>query len=240
MQILPGIHKFDTGPFNWYIVEEGGRLTLIDAGFPGHYSIFEAGLAQMGKAIGDVDAIILTHSHADHTGFAERLRRESRATVYIHRDDEIAVSRPLQLPWYGLLSNAWRKYTRTMLLHATWNGVFQLSRISQVTTFQHGDILDVPGQPRVLHMPGHTPGEVCFFLPQRQVAFTGDTLVTRDLFTGADGAPQIPHRLLNASDQQAHKSLDQMIDLGPVTILPGHGRPWRGDMAAAVELARQS
>lgn len=238
MQILPGIFKFDTGPFNWYVLEEAGRITLIDAGFPGHYSIFIAGLKEIGKSIEDVDAIILTHAHADHTGFAERLRRASNATVYIHRDDKAGVTRPLNLPWYGLLSNAWRTYTRSMLLHATWNGVFQLPSVSKVTVFEHGDILEVPGRPQVLHVPGHTPGEVCFFLPERQVAFCGDTLVTRNLFTGVDGGPQVPHRLLNTSDRQARNSLDKLIEMGHVTILPGHGNPWTGEIAEAVEIAR--
>ncbi len=31
--IAPGIYHFDTGPFNWYIIEDEGRLTLVDAGF---------------------------------------------------------------------------------------------------------------------------------------------------------------------------------------------------------------
>lgn len=50
MELYPGIHHFETGPFNWYVVEEDGRLTLIDAGFPGHYSIFRDGLDQMAVA----------------------------------------------------------------------------------------------------------------------------------------------------------------------------------------------
>ena len=43
--IAPGIHHFDTGPFNWYIIEDEGRLTLVDAGFPGNYSVFTKGIA---------------------------------------------------------------------------------------------------------------------------------------------------------------------------------------------------
>ena len=239
MQILPGVFKFDTGPFNWYIIEEAGRITLIDAGFPGHYATFKAGLQEMGKSIEDVDAILLTHAHADHTGFAERLRRESNATVHIHRDDQAGVSRPLNLPWFGLLANAWRSYTRSMLLHATWNGIFQLPAISKVRAFEHGDILEVPGRPQVLHVPGHTPGEVCFFFPERQLTFSGDTIVTRNLFTGAEDGPQIPHRLLNSSDRQARQSLDLLKDLGYVTILPGHGKPWTGEITVAIELANK-
>ena len=35
MELVKGVHHFQTGPFNWYVVEEAGRITLVDAGFPG-------------------------------------------------------------------------------------------------------------------------------------------------------------------------------------------------------------
>ena len=240
MEIIQGIHHFDTGPFNWYLLEEAGRITLVDAGFPCHYGVFAKGLREIGKSIQDVEAIILTHAHADHTGFAERLRSETNAKVYIHQDDKIAAGRILNLPWYGLLSNAWRSYTRSMLLHATWNGVFHLRSLDKLTTFTEGDILDVPGCPRVIHIPGHTAGEVAFFLPDKEVLFSGDTLVTRDLMTGRDGGPQVPHRLLNGNDKEARRSIDRLQEIGRVTMLPGHGKPWIGSMEEAVDLARKS
>ena len=82
MKVAQNIHHFDTGPFNWYLIEESQRLTLVDAGFPGHYHTFLKGIQSLGYAIKDIEAIILTHAHADHIGFAERVRKESRAPVY--------------------------------------------------------------------------------------------------------------------------------------------------------------
>ena len=237
MELSTGIHHFPTGPFNWYVIEDAGRLTVVDAGFPGHYSILIDGLRTLNREVKDVAAIILTHSHADHTGFAERLRRES-GPVYIHQDDRAAISRPLQLPWYGLLTSAWRSYIRSMLLHATWNGVFRLPCVTEAITFKDGDILDVPGKPVVLHTPGHTPGEVVFHLPERKVLFSGDTLVTQNLMTGKQSGPQLPHRLLNGNDCQSRKSLERLTELGLLTMLPGHGKHWTGSMTDAVEIAR--
>ena len=238
MQILPGIHHFDTGAFNWYLVEEEGRLTLVDAGFPGHYPVFVDALQQLGKTPGDLEAIILTHSHADHTGFAARLQAETNARILVHADDRDAIARPLNLPWYGLLSNAWRAYIRSMLIHATGKGVFRGTRIRAADTFRDGDRLDIPGRPHVLHVPGHTPGEVAFMLPDRDVLISGDTLITRNLMTGEEGGPQVPHRLLNDNDAQTRRSLDRFVELGVLTMLPGHGRPWHGDIAEAVDHAR--
>lgn len=238
MEILPGIHHFDTGPFNWYLLEAAGRLTLVDAGFPGHYRVFADGLRSLGRSPADLSAIILTHAHADHLGFAEHLRRLTRAPVFIHEDDRVAAGRPLQLPWFGLLANAWRPYTAGMLGHALRHGVFAQPGIRELKTFRDGDTLDVPGRPQVLHAPGHTPGEVAFFLADRRVLLSGDVLVTRNLLTGTAGAPQVPAPSLNTDDRQARRALERIRELGTVTLLPGHGQPWHGDMTVAVAGAR--
>ena len=237
MEVAPGVHRFPSGAFNWYVIEEAGRLTVVDAGFPGHYELLLAGIAGLGLGIKDVEAVLITHAHADHVGFAERLRRESGAPVFVHRDDRLKIGRPLQLPWTGLISNAWRSYTRRMLLHATANGVFGLPSVSRVSTFEDGITLDVPGRPRVIHVPGHTAGEVAFHLADRHTLITGDTLVTRDLYTGANVAPSVPSRLLNVDDQTARRSIARLSEVGQVTMLPGHGEPWKGSMAEAVALA---
>jgi glyoxylase-like metal-dependent hydrolase (beta-lactamase superfamily II) len=238
VEIAPGIHHFDTGPFNWYIIQEGGRLTLVDAGFPAHYSVFRKGIESMGRGLKDVEAIILTHSHADHTGFAEHLRKETRVPIFVHREDLAAIGKVLQLPWWGLLSNAWRPYIATMLLTATINGVFSMPHITEARTLTDGDVLDVPGRPHVLHVPGHTPGEVAFYLPDRGVLLSGDTLVTRNLMTGKLSGPQVTHPLLNDDYKAARHSLDRFREIGKVKMLPGHGNPWTGTMAEAVQLAR--
>ena len=239
MEVAPGIHHFNTDPFNWYVLEEEGRLTVVDAGFPGHYGTFLEGLASLGKGVQDVEAILITHAHADHTGFAERLRKATQAPVFVHREDRAAIGRVLQLPWWGLLSNGWRPFTASMLGRAIGNGVFRCPHITQAHTFEDGDLLDLPGRPRVLHIPGHTAGQVVFHLPERGVLLSSDTLVTQNLLTGKTGHPQVPARVLNHNDRQARHTIDRLRQLGTVTLLPGHGPAWTGTMEEAVELARR-
>ncbi len=237
-EIAPGIYKFDTGPFNWYLIEESGRLTLVDAGFPGHYRQFKAGMESLGFLNKDIEAIVLTHAHADHIGFAEKLRKRSKAPVFIHKADAKMAQRPLQLPWLGLLSNAWRKYTATMLGVAIVNGVFTLPSMSQVHTIHDNQVLDIPGRPRVIHTPGHTDGEIVLHLADRKVLISGDTIVTRNLLTGALGTPQLTNPILNDNYEQAKRSLSLIQELGELTILPGHGSPWKGEIKEAVEIAK--
>ena len=41
MEIADRVHHFTNYKFNWYLIEDQGRLTVLDTGFPGHYRLFE-------------------------------------------------------------------------------------------------------------------------------------------------------------------------------------------------------
>jgi glyoxylase-like metal-dependent hydrolase (beta-lactamase superfamily II) len=61
---------------NWVLVADGDEVTLVDAGFPGDLPRALASLERIGRAPGDVRAIVLTHAHPDHLGGSERLRAD--------------------------------------------------------------------------------------------------------------------------------------------------------------------
>src|SRR5207244_4919195 len=96
----------------------------------------------------------------DHTGFAEQLRGETGAPVYVHTDDESLAATGKQadkreasfLP-YLRFRHAWR-----LLFHLAGAGAMKPRPIRELTTYSDGDTLDVPGRPRVIHTPGHTSG----------------------------------------------------------------------------------
>src|SRR4051794_41977899 len=68
---------------NWYLVEEDGRLTAVDAGLPGYADTLEADLAAQGRKLAHIEAVVLTHSDGDHFGLAARMR-EAGARGLVH------------------------------------------------------------------------------------------------------------------------------------------------------------
>jgi len=85
-QISPDVHRLFTRYTNWYLLEAGGRFTVLDAGLPGDWREFSSALGRLGHSPSDIDAVLITHHHPDHAGNAERLR-SSGARVFAHPAD---------------------------------------------------------------------------------------------------------------------------------------------------------
>lgn len=236
-KVAPGVYRLGTPRFNWYLVETDGRLTVIDAGLPHHFRYLVRLLEIMDRRIAEVDAIVLTHAHADHLGVAERLRRLSGAEVWVHESDTYRLERA-QKPPPGIIMNLWRPFVIRLGLEALRSGVSKVPRVEEYRTFRHGQILEVPGLPRVIHTPGHTEGHCALHLGKSGILFSGDALITANLLTGKPSHPRVPYRYSNADFRQAYASLDRLGDLGRVTLLPGHGEPWAGEARDAVRAAQ--
>ena len=87
MRIRDGLHRLGNGTINVYLVADGTEITIIDAGVAGYWSDLPGELATMGRSLTDVRALVLTHGHSDHIGFAERARRERSISVSVHELD---------------------------------------------------------------------------------------------------------------------------------------------------------
>src|SRR5215831_20198966 len=86
-ELAAGIHRLTNGVSNFYLIEESGKLVLVDAGAPKDWSLLGQLVRELGRDLGDLDAVLLTHAHSDHTGFAEQARTSTGARVWVHQDD---------------------------------------------------------------------------------------------------------------------------------------------------------
>jgi glyoxylase-like metal-dependent hydrolase (beta-lactamase superfamily II) len=236
MKIAPSIHRLgDRSIVNSYLVEESGEVTIIDAGVPGFYRDIPKELAAMGRTIADVRALVLTHGHTDHIGFAERLRRDQRVPVWVHEMDAALARGEVPNPSKGfgptklgpLLGFLWFTILR---------GGLRTPKLLEVATFGDGATLDVPGSPRVILTPGHTPGSAALHVPSLGALFVGDAFATYAVTTGARGPQVAP---FTAEADQAVASLPRLEAASADLVLPGHGDPWTGGVQEAIRLVRE-
>jgi glyoxylase-like metal-dependent hydrolase (beta-lactamase superfamily II) len=83
---------------------------------------------------------------------------------------------------------------------------------------------------RVVHAPGHSPGEVIFFRESDGVAICGDVIRSMSYATMRSKILEPPDAF-NDDSEQNRASIRKLAALGPSLILPGHGEAVR-DMGA--------
>ena len=238
MEVASGVRRLGSRYTNFYLIEEGGKLTLLDAGLPGYWPRLIAELETMGKGLGSIDAVLITHHHPDHVGVAERVRRAGSARVYAHAADSPLITGAKSSPRPNFFSQMWRPLVFRYFVHSVMAGAARRTPVAHLQTFAHGEVLDVPGRPRVIHVPGHTSGQCALVLESRKILFSADALVTMDLLNGRPG-PNVPPDFVNDDSTQVVESLSAIEQVEADIVLPGHGEPWRGAAREAVRLARQ-
>ena len=217
-QIIPDVYlieglRGDSG--NVYLLVSGEGLTLVDSGLAGAADRIVSQLGGAGCALSDLQAVVLTHFHSDHTGNAAELARRSGARVLAHRDEVPYIERTKPVPFASLFQR--------ML---NWLGDRLLKPVPcQVDqALQGGDVIEALGGLQVIHTPGHTPGSIALYQAERQILFCGDVLFNKNPLTGKEGL-QLSLPLFTLDKAQARESARKLAGL-PVDVLCfGHGEP---------------
>lgn len=149
----------------------------------------------------NIEKILLTHGHFDHTGAAELLREKLVAPIYIYPAD----ARYLTDTYLNLSANS-------------GNPVI----VSHYEEIYDGEIIRLKANSgfylKVIHTPGHTPGSVTYYSPEEKVAFVGDTLYEHG--PGLTNFPGGNRRELE------HSIVEKILTLpGDTVLLSGHSSP---------------
>ncbi len=233
MELSPNLYRIGNDMVAIHLVAADGGLTLIDAGLPGQYRDLQRELTAIGRTPQDIRGIVLSHGDSDHIGFAERLRAELGIPVYVHTADAArARGEEKTKPAWGKVTLG---PTTSFLTYGMRKGAMRTSPLTVVEAVEDGAVLPLPGEPRVIGLPGHSPGSVAVHVPAVRAVFVGDALTTRTVLTGAGGPRPAP---FTDEPDTATASLERLVDLDVDWVSPGHGPAWRGGVPALLDAYR--
>src|SRR4051794_20263820 len=156
--VAEGVHRIEDAYTNWYLVEADDRaLTIVDAGVPTSWESLHDALRKLGRRPDDIAALVLTHAHFDHVGFAERARRELGIPVYVHENDAPLARHPMRYDHERPRALYLATQVRAMPIIAALarNRAFFAPPVADARRYEDCT-LPVPGAPRVVPTPGHT------------------------------------------------------------------------------------
>ena len=183
-EVAPGIHRLGNDIVDFYLVEDGDGLTLVDAGVPGFAGQLDAALA--GRTVDAVVSRTGTPTTSGSPSACGRPARPSTSTRATPRWSATASSRRPRATSRGTCAtgrpggcSAWRS--------APAGSAAEDRRGDHVAD---DTVLDVPGHPHAVHTPGHSNGHVALHFPDRGALLAGDAICTWNPLTGRSG-PQL-------------------------------------------------
>jgi len=203
---------------NAYVVANGRKAILIDAGMNKKGRKILAALEGMQLSPDDIKLIIPTHTHYDHCGGLKTLQEITGAKVLVHQAEAGCLKQgycefPQGTMWFPKITSAIGRSVGKKL------GEYP-PVVPDILISERFDLLPYGIDGYILPTPGHTAGSICVIIEQRH-AIVGDTIF--NIFKHSVFPPY-------ANDQKALlKSWKELLDIGCDHFYPGHGKPFTRD-----------
>ncbi len=201
---------------NSYLLDTGNGLVVIDTGIsPKHITKIENGLSEQGWKLSDIKHILITHCHYDHIGGLAYLQTKTNAPTYAHPAD-IPVIHGKKLPDYAKPEELGT--INRMALKIAMNRKFPSARVD-VEVRDNQILGDIFPNLTVIHLPGHSDGQIGFWLPDEKLLIGGDVMMHMPF------GMIMPTRLASPDWTAAKKSIKRVAEMGLNALCVGHGRP---------------
>jgi glyoxylase-like metal-dependent hydrolase (beta-lactamase superfamily II) len=224
-ELAPGIYSLGHGKgghVHAFLLDAGGELTLVDTLFEGDARLVLDALRRLGRSPADVKRIVITHGHRSHLGGLATLKRATGATVHAHRweADIVAGERRAQA-----VSIVPRQSLRLIPFQlGLW---LDRPRHAPCPVDELLDEGDAVGPLQVMHSPGHSPGHLTFWWPERRFLIAGDGIATWPSLCAG-------WKVFNLNYVQHKASLARLASFDAHTVGVGHGDPITEDAADCV------
>lgn len=198
------------------LVAGKGGPAIVDPGPSSCLDGLRAALAAHGLKVSDIESILVTHVHLDHSGAAGTLVRENpRLTVFVHERGARHLIDPSRL-----VESASRIYGDQM--ERLWGEIAPVPG-DNVRVLAGGERMTVGGTPfETMYTPGHASHHVCYFEPSSGVLFAGDT---GGVHAGTAGYLMPPTPPPDIDVEAWSESIEKLVAWNPVTLFVTHFGP---------------
>ena len=219
-----GIYYLNLGLANVYLLEGQGGLALIDAGGQGTLRIVQQQLRGTRFHLSDISHILVTHGHFDHVGGLAEIQAETGATVWAHHLDAPIIRGDAPVV---------RPEPRSLGHFDRWVGrIIQGPQPPAPVHRELGseNLSELRAGLEVVQLPGHSAGQVGFWLPEERLLLGGDVLTHF-----APWKLTLPLAAYTADMTEAKRSVLKVAQLQVDTLALGHGAPLVGNAQRQVE-----